>query len=204
MIKYISFALMQTCWILLSGYLAGLVNLIFSILGIPFMENKFISKTLTGINVFFQNYLAISVLMTNVILSHAYYSSINQNMNLTILIIISFILYLLSIQSSAATRYKNETDYELQSAIGINFILSIIFTILLFVLLSLFKDLIWTTPGELIFKFIDWIQRIKVVGTVFNFAINTITFLCLINWLWQLFIIIISSISVLFHKIKNT
>lgn len=200
MFEYISFVLMQICWILLSGYIAGLVNLIFSILSIPFTYNKIINKILAFINVFFQNYITISVLMTNVVLTHIYYSSVNQDMNLIILTILSFLLYLLSIQSSAATRYKNETDYEIKSGISTNFMLSIIFSVVLFVLLSLSNGLIWTVPGELIYKFITWIQEIKVIGTVFNFVIDTISFLYLINLIWQLFTIIIALITALVNK----
>ena len=141
--------------------------------------------------------------MTNAILIYFYNSSLNQNINLIALIILSFLLYLLSIQTSAATKYKNENDYEIKSEIGKNLLLSIIFSVLLFILMSLSKNLIWTAPGELIYEFISWIQGIRVIGSVFNFAINTISFLCLINWIWQLLIIIIASIAALVNKIKK-
>ncbi len=199
MLKYISFALMQIIFILLSGYISGLANFIFTLLAIPFSSNRFIDKALSYINVFFQNYITVSILLTNIIL----YAFVNLHMNITLLTLISLLLCLLSIQSSASAKHKNENDYQMRTMINRNFLLSIFFSVLLFVLMSMFKNLIWSTPGELIYKFLAWIQDIKVLGPIFSFAINIISILCLTSWMFSLLIILAIPFGSLFNKART-
>lgn len=199
---YVSFILFQICVALLTGYIMGLANLIVTLISLPFDNNPILKRIFTFINVLFQNYIAVSVLLGTTFAFYDYYSP-TKKLSIISLVVISFLCYFLNLLTSGFNRIKNETDYELQNQMTINMFLSIIISIVLFVLLYCCQDLIWFYPGLLLCKFVLWITKIRIVGSIFNFVMTAISGAVLLHWVFTFVLATIALIAAAIDKINK-
>ena len=199
---YVSFILLQICTTLLVGYITGFANLIVTLISLPFDNNPILKRIFTFINVLLQNYIAVSVLLGTTFAFYDYYLP-TKKLSIISLVVISFLCYFLNIYTSAYNRFKNETDYELKNQITINMFLSIIIAIVLFVLLYCCQDLIWFYPGLLLCRFILWITKIRIVGSIFNFVLTAISGAVLLHWVFTFVLAIFALIAAAIDKINK-